>query len=406
MLGFDADVTDAAPTSQKHFSQYVQYKSDKPWNEFSLAIPGAVLHKVGPERYVDLSSGSAGDVTRDAGSLIVATGYNSNGSTVLGHVYFSYTVRLTTPQYSPDEEYDTSSRSISCSTGVTRAAPFGTAPTYTGELDVTADGNTMTFGSPGEYIINLNYNGTVATDVSPTPTYEPENSFKEIDNNMHTTDGSEAMYAFRFKTIEHDATISFDFTASCTTITGLIARIAYFAYSITDAKPRGPFHGPRRISAGGKQLPVEEKTRVMKRDPDVGLPTYEYRSPSPTGSVRSTGSRHESKGRTGGFIGNSRHVSDGNVIVRLDYDELREFVGNAEVLTLGESPDESADELADDLVNAADDDGLVVIDDSVCQLAISALTSNESKHQPDLDHALALMRDRLAITESVVESAH
>lgn len=226
MLAFDPNAQDAAPTTKQDVMQLAAHCRTPPWQPFRFSVPLAEMDFLGPERYIRLGAVPAGadSKTYDVGQFLMCYSGTSS-ATNLGELYVDYEVELYGMQPSVASRTSAASRKVTGAVSVTRAAPFGTTPTYTGNLPVTAVNATLTFNSVGTYLLQYEVTGTVMTDTVPTFTGTATASSTTVEQTHNTAATSGAVVVYIIVTAIGQ-TVIFDFTASATTISASSMRIA------------------------------------------------------------------------------------------------------------------------------------------------------------------------------------
>lgn len=107
-----------------------------------------------------ISSGAVSDARfYDMGNFQIATaGLPASAGTVLGELWVTYDITLYKPQIA--QPFSTLVEKATCSTGVSKTAIFGTAPTYAGGSLFTAVTNTITFTNAGQFLVVVYAQGT------------------------------------------------------------------------------------------------------------------------------------------------------------------------------------------------------------------------------------------------------
>jgi len=160
----DWDAADAAPTSKIQQLQDRTKADDAVWQNFNMPCDIQDLRKL-PQRYVRTGTLAANlDIkTYDVGNMTFGT----QGSTgTIGELWVEYDVELITPQPSP---LPLSAKIVS-TTSISNAAIFGSAAVITGSLPVTASASTLTFNSPGQYLVEFFLTGTLSAYTLTTGT--------------------------------------------------------------------------------------------------------------------------------------------------------------------------------------------------------------------------------------------
>lgn len=152
MFAFNPDAADAAPGSKQEMLEFEDKAADVLWKAFRLDVP-VRRRALGEELYVRAGALAANlDIKDyDLGNLWVATQGMADTSAV-GELYVEYTIELISPIVSLSALATATSATI-VGNGAADGSHFGTSPTITGGLDVTATVNTMTFNRVGTYLL-------------------------------------------------------------------------------------------------------------------------------------------------------------------------------------------------------------------------------------------------------------
>lgn len=248
-ISMDPDVADAAPTTKLDMMSYHNAVRSQPWDSCRYVLTQEDLSSPTVKRYVRLGNTYPTNTDRhvyDVGNVFVGRGLNQASSTPLGEIYVVYKVLLYTPTLNPTDEITAASGKAACATGVTRAAPFGTAPAYTGGvwgqntagqpllygITLSTTTGTITFRKPCQCIMALHVIGTVTTAVNPTLT--PSGGCTAT--LLASTNGpgaavTDVIYLYQIVTVGQSETLLLDFTACAATITGTVIRIAQYNLS-------------------------------------------------------------------------------------------------------------------------------------------------------------------------------
>ncbi len=233
MMAIDYDASDQQPTSKVQLMSYHNAVRSAVWDECHFVGDQGDLKKFGVQRYIRSGNIAANlDIkTYDVGNLFVATQGCADTSAV-GELYVDYDVELMTPQFDISADAVAASVKIA-TTGAARATPFTGVQTVLGGLPVVAAGNTVTFNKPGQYILLYEIDGTVMTNTLPTlggtvfATAAPSGYLVQYANAAATSASS----AINVNCRNSGETVTFDFTASCTTLTGSSIRVMVQAIS-------------------------------------------------------------------------------------------------------------------------------------------------------------------------------
>lgn len=228
LLAVDYDAGDAVPVNKQQMMSNRTKNRNAVWAECVINCDKQDLKKL-PQRFIRLGSLSADqDIkTYDTGNFQYAT-KSCADTTEIGELYVEYDVHLMTPQNDLSGQLSASSARLTSVTGPTRAAPFGTASSWTGGLTVSSVGATITWGKVGQYLVYLRYTGTVITDVGLTPTGTATTSVISSETN-HSTAATVGTNQLLVTVNNVGETTILDFTASCTTLTAMIGRVGAYA---------------------------------------------------------------------------------------------------------------------------------------------------------------------------------
>ncbi len=226
MLAVDFDAADSAPVNKQQIMAFHNAVRAAVWEECCYKSSAGDLAKFGVQRYIRSGNLAANqDIkTFDVGNLIVASQGEAD-TTAIGELYVEYDVELITPQIDPNSEV---AQSVNITmTAASRAAPFTGTQVITGGLSVSASGSTLTFNQPGQYLMEQEDTGTVCTNTLPTiGGTATVVALQGRDLNAASTKGIEI---YTVNVTDKGQTVTFDFTASCTTLTGCVVRIAPYA---------------------------------------------------------------------------------------------------------------------------------------------------------------------------------
>ncbi len=229
MLAVDFDAADSIPLNKQQLMAYHNAVRSAVWEECCYSSSKRDLEKFGVQRYVRLGSlsGNLDIKTYDVGNLIVATQGEADTSAI-GELYVEYDVELITPQISNDVATYNSVH-ISSDVSTSRANPFNNA-TYVGGLQVTASGSTLTFNKVGQYLVEFDFAGTVATANAPTITGTVTSS-NVLGGQFVAAGANGGISSWVVRVTDVGATMIFDCTGSCNTITSSDTRISPYGYS-------------------------------------------------------------------------------------------------------------------------------------------------------------------------------
>jgi hypothetical protein len=170
MLVPDYNASDSSPLSEQIASSYRDVVEEVPWTvEFCCELDPRAMLEPGNRKFVRTGSLAANlDVkTYDSGILFVCT---TDGTAVnWGKLWVEYDVEFFVPQLPP---LGVASQTGGLIVGVSPSTSsfFGTAPTITGGILLTATVDTITFNQTGQYLCVFAYEGTTLTDFSTSGT--------------------------------------------------------------------------------------------------------------------------------------------------------------------------------------------------------------------------------------------
>jgi len=230
MLAVDFDAADTAPATKLEMMSFHNAVRSAAWEECCYRADSQDLRKFGVQRYIRRAAVTGSDIkTYDVGNVIVATS-GMSGASAVGELYLSYDVELITPQLDLVGRVAAQSAKISPSSS-TPSAFFGGTVTITGSLGVSASGSTITFTDVGDHLVYFNLVGTVFTDTSPT-IGGTATSAVFGNGQGHNTAATAGQQVIRVSVTAPGQTLTVDFTASATTITGGSCRIGQYQYSL------------------------------------------------------------------------------------------------------------------------------------------------------------------------------
>jgi hypothetical protein len=240
MFAFLPDASDGLPVSKQEMLENEWKASSAVWQAFELDVPMSALSGLGQKRYIR-SGALAGNLdikTYDVGQLIAAVQGMTDTSTLAGEIYVEYEVELMTPIMSSKQLSSILSKVV---TGVTpsQTSLFGTTPTLTSGLDVTATVNTLTFNRVGNFIVVGTVTGTgLFTAFSPSTVASSSVNLSGITvlsgiSNAAANVGTTAIFVISLNVLSRNgqgelATLVIDCSGISTTITASTTRIAGF----------------------------------------------------------------------------------------------------------------------------------------------------------------------------------
>jgi hypothetical protein len=192
-----------------------------------LSIPTNVLKGLGPRKFVRSGALAANlDLkTYDVGQLVVAT-QGMADTTSVGELYVEYEVELCTPILSTKQLASISSKTF---TGVSPSSTsyLGATPTFTGGLDASGTGNTLTFNRVGFYLLEMAITGT-GLNTAFTPVNSGTVSGVVTTINLSNFNGTVAAYGITFQVTARGQTLILDCSGQATTISTSVTRISGF----------------------------------------------------------------------------------------------------------------------------------------------------------------------------------
>ncbi len=239
-MAMDYDAKDSAPNAKVALMSYHGASSSAPWQSASVVCDSKDLHKFGRQLYCKAAQSSSSTTnydqkTYDVGNLWVAVG-NQAATTLIGELYVTYTIRLSTPQLNIAAISKSSSKYITPSAGVSKTAPLGTAQAISGGLPVSvsqiaANATTKIIAAPGQYLIDLFATGTgLATGSVTLSADDASNTVSQINDIANTAGTLEN--ATQLLNVARQGYFTFS-AAGATTLTALALRIARYAPSST-----------------------------------------------------------------------------------------------------------------------------------------------------------------------------
>jgi len=173
-IAFDRDPLDADPETKADLFSYKGATEGSVWTGTTLSVPG------GPDLFTRNGTVTGTDLkTYDYGKFLVGVS-NTADTAVVGELFINYEIELTIPQ-------PATCPAVTITSGgtVSKTAIFGDAPTTVGNGPLTVTGSTITFTSPGDYLISL-----VATGTSPgSPTVNTGTASNSSSPSLTVTDG-------------------------------------------------------------------------------------------------------------------------------------------------------------------------------------------------------------------------
>lgn len=222
----DYDALDAAPSDKTEFASNFDTVDCSPWQDVTFDADVKDLMKL-PQRYIRQGTIASSDLkTYDVGTLNVAS--QGNTAAAIGELWVEYEVELITPQ-KPGPPL---SLKIQSGGTVSKTAPLGDAPVYTGNLSVVvttvANKAVLTFASKGQYLITFNVVGTGLTE--PVTTGSTIYALTEIGDAVQNAAATAERYIIIINVSAPGQTLIID-EAGSTTITSYALRIAQYVFA-------------------------------------------------------------------------------------------------------------------------------------------------------------------------------
>jgi hypothetical protein len=233
MFAFSPDAADPVPVNKQEMLEYGVKGKSAIWQEFRMPCP--VNDALGSRRYIRSGTLAANlDIkTYDVGALFVASSGVVATSANIGELYIEYEIELMTPVVQSLAAAQARGVRITAATAITEAAPYGTAPTYLGGLDVVAatDGTTLTFNRVGNYLITMEVGGTgLFTTYSPTATITNGTvTFIQGISNVAGNAGTYAILMWVVVVSARGAVFDPNLEPVSTTVTASVTRIATYS---------------------------------------------------------------------------------------------------------------------------------------------------------------------------------
>lgn len=221
----DFDASDAAPEDKTQAMSYQSLADGSPWNEFVQICTKEELSGL-RDYYVRTAGVPSGSDVKlyDVGNLFACTqGVDTN---FIGELWVDYDVELMIPQIGgdvPGTGLDV------FTTSVTKAAVFGNGtPSLQRSFtaDVTYGANSITFNSATQCLITVRSFGTVITAQPTLGGTATSTLLTTLINGAATV--NDCVYCVK---AQPGQTMTFDFSATSTTITETDVRIALYTYS-------------------------------------------------------------------------------------------------------------------------------------------------------------------------------
>jgi hypothetical protein len=228
MIAVDFDASDSAPTNKQQLMSYHNAVRSAAWAESKYEASAQDLVKFGTQRFVRSGALSANqDIkTFDVGNLYVATQGCPIAS--IGELYLSYDVEFMTPQSNTYNDYNAISAKVVAGSSVSRTAIYGTGPTVTGGLGVSANSNTLTFPSAGQWLVHFYLTGANWNNNTPAQSGTVD-SYTVLSGSALQFYGGIANYTVSVTASAAGRTLILDFSACCTSCTDSTVRVAGYA---------------------------------------------------------------------------------------------------------------------------------------------------------------------------------
>lgn len=231
ILSIDFDAADEVPGSKQVMFSYEGTVKSAPWENLMYSASKGNLRK-SLTYYTREGAITNTDVkTYDVGNMILAVDACADTS-IIGDIFLEYDVELMTPQLLPIGASQPISQKLTGG-AVSNASFLGATPTSAGSTIVRGAVNTLTFQTPGEYLVTVTLIGTVfaaITSAASTATVVQMNAPAPLPGTMTT-----ANWLFRVTATVAGQTLVLDCSGS-TTVTGSFTRITQYDNSLTVEK--------------------------------------------------------------------------------------------------------------------------------------------------------------------------
>jgi len=231
-MAVDFDAADPAPGSKQQLMSYNHAVRANPWDHAMFSCGSANLIKMANQRYNRFGAlvANLDTKTYDLGQLFVAVGGNPT-ATIIGELYVDYVVEFHTPQLQDlAAEYGVR---LTCSSGVTKVTPFGTAAAVAGpnRAGITPDstGAILNFPNAGTFKFDFDTIGTVFTG-NPLIANTAGDGLVNILGTIVDAAATHANTQAEFNVKEAPAEFTFDWSGVAGTLTSLIARANPYPY--------------------------------------------------------------------------------------------------------------------------------------------------------------------------------
>lgn len=142
IMGPDYDAADDPPAAESFFSSYTNTEESNVWARFASDLDPDLLNGEQRRKFIRFGAldGNLDIKTYDSGNFYVASTDDSAANT--GKLWVEYDISLYNPQVPPGG-FQASGSILSDFTGLGGSQPFGTNPTSTGPIVVTASGDVL-----------------------------------------------------------------------------------------------------------------------------------------------------------------------------------------------------------------------------------------------------------------------
>jgi len=255
MLGIDYNVETPPPATDTQIDSWYGTQDGAPWERKTIVVDREALRNLGVQKYVSQGYPLNDLKTYYPGVLYVAT-FGNNAGNGIGKCWVDYRIRLVTSQTGSPTSRGVGGIISGAGAGggtLSAAACLGTAPTFDPDssgvtLFLEPDGSwSIQLGSPGQFMVECVYNGTVITGGSIVATYY--NGPTAVQQNFVQTGAvGIGLFAVTAPTTTDPRSGRFKFTVTASTITSFVYRIAKVSFnSITLAPALKPVEKPREL---------------------------------------------------------------------------------------------------------------------------------------------------------------
>jgi len=222
IMSFDADASDAPPTTKQQMEDTVPHSDCMPCENMRLRVPRAMLQRLNDAHYVRSGPQPANTdlKTYDVGNLYVAC-QGTAANTVVGELHVEYALRLRIPVL--EGPGIVLGGYVAGGGALTAGNPFGTVPVVDAQSDGIAmsAASVLSFSQPGTYIIAATYVGTGITAIA-APTLSAGAALVSQGGTINGT-AVQASYSGAYVISVAGATLTF--AATATTITASSIRV-------------------------------------------------------------------------------------------------------------------------------------------------------------------------------------